>query len=248
MRRDAATNALVAPYLRIQGTENGVAEHRTGPWLLTFVDLTLQLLAFFVLINALSTFEASRVGPVLDSVDTSFRRTGQTPVVVPQDIAIAPVTAKDGDYLSPSQFKEQISGILARELAIEPVALPGPGTVFAVDMPVSGLFQRNGTVHPARAGFVGRIADALMRRPPGVRYEMEIILASANAPGRGDDTHLLSQAGAAAEQFLRAGTPADGISVAIARGEPEMLRLQFTIREVDIAAPTKSGPIGQGGG
>jgi hypothetical protein len=249
MRRDAATEALVAPYVHGQdGADDAGRPSHGGPWLLTFVDLTLQLLAFFVLLNALSNFDASRVGPVLESVDSHFKRNGDVVIATPVDIARQPVTAKDGDYIMPSQFKDHIAGIIAREFAVEAVLEQVASNVFAVDVPVRGLFDANGKVHPARAGFVGRIADALIRRPQGIRYEMEVILGSARAPGRGDDTLLLAQAGAAAEQFLLVGTPADALSVAIARRDPNMLRLEFTVRDTAIGGELDLLPAGDGAG
>jgi hypothetical protein len=210
-------------------------------WLLTFSDLVCLMLAFFVLLNAFSRQDTAKTGKVLQGLEKRFVSTAPVSSIGMLDEA---VSSRDGSTILPSQFRQHIGTIVARDLPVEQVQELDQGRRFALVVDRGSLFTLDGRLLPARQDVIDRIADALRRHPDGVSYELETRLASPQRPGLADESGRLVEAGHLAASLVASGAPAAAVSVAIEQGNPEKLRLIFNIRVTDEAPVRLDQPGG----
>ncbi|NQV83374.1 MAG: hypothetical protein HQ494_06090 [Rhodospirillales bacterium] len=195
---------------------------------IVFLSLFLLVLAFFILLVSISTFEDIKSKAVMQSLTstfTTFRKAGD----IPSDF-----TSKQGDVLGGQAFQEEITGIFATALQVAKVEVVQPGRLMRARMPASAVFLENtDRLNPNIIPFLDRIVAALSGRPPGIRFDMEFIVGAAVsvdgvlsvAPSQ-----ELSRAGHFAREALSRGAPPDSLSVALAPGQPDQVLIRFYVR------------------
>jgi hypothetical protein len=131
--------------------------------LVPLLTVELLLLAFFILLNAVSTLETDRTRSVLDSVRAAFGLS--TTQQVEQDL---------GDpEKSLAEVEQQIAS-LARAVGAAPA--PAQEDALWIDLPVDALFRPGeDRLNPAQAQFVERLTALLSQTPAGYAYEAAVL-------------------------------------------------------------------------
>lgn len=202
----------------------GEQHHEAGqdPNLVGLLSLQLLLLAFFILLSTISTFDESRVRSVLGSVQEAFSDvTGSSEH---DDVEM------QADSIVLSAIVDEVEGVVKTALQLDRVTRVGDGDI-AFDLPAESLFAA-GTAQstPGRADVLRRIVVALDRRPSGYRYELDILVGRAAAEaGAGDAVSLpalqIDRAGTLARALVDAGATPSGLSSGLLPGASDKLRV-----------------------
>jgi chemotaxis protein MotB len=173
--------------------------------MITFTDLVALMLAFFVLLFAMSRVEQTKWQGLVDSLATDLNALKQVETITPaleyhpEDEAVVP--GVDLDYLAP---------VLRQQIAAH--ALLASGTVrgmpdrLVVSLPAELLYQANGTTLAPRAREVGFALGGLLRN---LINRIEVVAHVAppdRAQGRHSDWQLaLARAALFTDMLTRAG-------------------------------------------
>lgn len=136
-------------------------------WLLSYADLVTLLFAFFTVLYASSTMDASRAKAVSDSVShafTSGEATGPRPVPVVAPVHVVPTAFE--------QWKERLTGTLATAIADGRVELTEDARGVVLSFPEQATFAAGSAdLAPAAASLIASIAAALVSIPNPIRVE-----------------------------------------------------------------------------
>lgn len=235
----------------------------TGP--LMFLSLFLLLLAFFILLNSISTPLETRSRDVLSSVAATF----QTETDPDQRAEILVSTI--GAFLEPEQVIDEVERLWLSEIPFVKIDYVTRGQHILVEFPVTQLFV--GT-EPALRGdrrdLISATAHVLSNRLQGQVVQMQGILfvrdmaevpdaPPRRAPGpEAGQTVDIDDPGAALVQssglegtelsFARAltltraltdgGAPPDSVAIGLREGNESRIRFRFFIRDADRARMT----------
>lgn len=214
------------------------------PNLVGLLSLQILMLAFFILLVSISSFDTPRVRSVLDSVQATF-----SDMPAPAD---SDGDTSRADAIALAAILEELEGVLATALELDRVERVGDGAV-QLDMPADALFVADSAqLEPGRADLLKRIVAALDRRPPGYRYDLQALVGAPAAPvAEGADAAApsmtaIDRAGALARALLEGGAMPSGIAGGVLPGAPGRLRL--VIELTDTPRPhglfAQSGPKG----
>ncbi len=195
------------------------------PTLIQVLSLYLLLLAFFVILYNISKVEQFKTSAVADSLNAAFADHGQTTAKPTR------LTSALGRIIADHAFQQRIGQLIANEIPLARITEIKPGSVFEARVPVEALFEHD-DVAPARLPWTRRLADALADSPPGMRYEVDLMIGTA-ADGDGAATHRalsLARAGRLAARLVAAGAPPGQVAAGLERGDPNWVRLLFYVR------------------
>jgi len=196
-----------------------------------FLSLFVLVLAFFIVLVSISTVEATKSKAVMQSLTSTFTE------IVPAGAEPSDFTAKEGEILGGSAFQEKITGLFSSAFQVAKVEIVKPGRLMQVEMPAGALFaDREARVRPAALPFLDRVVAALGARPPGLRFDMEFVMAA----GRPSDRMLpveqsleMARAGAFAREMLTRGAPPANLSIGLRPGERDAVAIRFYVRPSD---------------
>lgn len=209
-----------------------------------FLSLYLLLLAFFIVLNSLSTFETVRAGAVMESLSTTFQGQG-----VPG--AVSTFTGTEGSVVADARaFQREITDIFQTELPVAEIRVTEPGRSMEAEFRADALFD-DGAVEMRRPHWrlADRLAAALTSAPAGLAYEMEFrhgsdydsIRTRAGDSLAGADVLPAARGAAFARFMVGRGTPPRSLGVGIEAGRSDRVRLVF--RLID---PTVGQSAGEG--
>lgn len=209
-----------------------------------FLSLSLLLLAFFIVLNALSTTEAGRIHAVMGSLSRTF-----------SDGTLDRGTAFTGDTGSvvgaARPFETELAEMVATAVPAATVRQTAAGSLTEVTMRADALFEVSGpALRAPRRALLDRLVAALSAAPPGVALAMEFTLGtdydSSSGRRQGSDPDGLApvdlqraRAASMAEALLARGMPPAAFAVGLEHGLGEQARLRF--RVLDMAAPAGDG-------
>jgi flagellar motor protein MotB len=196
--------------------------------LVLFLPLFLLILAFFILLVAISTVEEVKSSAVMNSLTSTFSKT-QTNVNDPTEY-----TAKDGSPLSGHQFQEQLTNLFATTLQVAKVEIVRPGSFMRVAIPTETMFAQDVTeLRPVVIPIFDRIVATLSGRSPGIHFEMEFVLG-VDYTQAGElpigQTLAMSRASSVAEELAGRGVPPDAISIGLREGNLDTVTINFYVR------------------
>jgi len=215
--------------MTVPSAEPSVEDTRSGT-VVVFLSLFLLVLAFFIVLVAISTVEQGKSKAVLNSVSATF-----TPVD-PSALNRTDFTAKEGVVLAGQPFQERITGLFSTALQVARIEVVKPGRLMRAVLPQDAIFvDGEETVRDSLRPFMDRVAAALGARPPGMRFDMEFIIgtpdpASGLPTGRTLET---ARAGAFARAMVGRGAPPDSIAVGLAPVPSRDVTLRFYTRRQD---------------
>lgn len=240
-----------------------------------FLSLFLLLLAFFILLTAISTLEETKSRDVLSSLAATFKND-----IVPDNTAEILVSTL-GPVPEPEDVIEDLERLWLTAVPIAQVDALTRGRTLQISLPQTEVFVGGQpTVRADRADLLQATAYALAARLEGFSAQLhfsipvdaldDVVLtqSSLNGAAAQNDTDLVDPdtsdvATAEAEvyepeqlPFLRsarfagalvdAGAPPDGITVGVAERRTEKLRLRFEILDETRAHVTFTAAVESG--
>ncbi len=187
-----------------------------------FLSLALLLLAFFALLNSMSTIEESRSRRVVDSVAAAFSspfgsRSLKDAIEPVADVALA------------RRAFAEIAMVFRRSVELVEVAELHPGRLMQVSLPVDQVFVPQ-TAQIAAETLLDRMAAALAEPPDGIRLDLEASFEVASGAGRAANRLNIARAGALARALVNRGVAAERIVVGLGPGRASTMRLTFHLR------------------
>jgi hypothetical protein len=198
---------------------------------MVFLSLALLLLAFFALLNAISTIEDGRSRRVVDSVVATF----SDPFVFrASDEATEPVP----EIVFAERYFSDIARLFRRAVELIRVEVIDPGRVMQVNIAARRLFVADTSRIAARGKvLLSRVAAALTEAPPGVRLDLEVLLEGAADATATVDDRAIARAGAIARMLTAEGVSPDNVSIGLLARRGGKVRMVFHVR------PEAEGPL-----
>lgn len=199
-----------------------------------FLSLSLLLLAFFIVLNALSTTEDTRVQAVMGSLSRTFAD-GTLPEGTRFTGAVGPVVADS------KTFEAALTDLIASTVPAAEVRQDSVSGITEVTMRADALFDDFGTeLRAPRRSLLDRLVAALAIAPPGVAITMEFTLGtdydSSRTGGSGDGSgHVARQRGRAAamaEAMVKRGVSPKAFAVGLEAGLGDQVRMRFRMVEM----------------
>ncbi len=193
-----------------------------------FLGLFLLVLAFFILLVSISTFEQVKSDAVMDSLTSTFT------AVLPPTTDPVEFNAKDGDILAGEAFQQQITTTFSTAIQVEQVDVVQAGRLMRLQLRTNQLFVADAVeVREDVLPVVDRIIAVLSNRPPGLRQDMEIIIGSSTAEGGAlpvSETLEMQRVGSLAATFVSRGAPPDSVAIGLKQGNPLEISFWFWVR------------------
>ncbi len=239
----------------------------TGPIL--FLSLFLMLLAFFILLNSISSLRETKSRDVLSSVASTFQTRAD-----PSDSAEILISSL-GQVLEPDKVLEEVERLWLSDIPFVKVETVTQGRHLMVELPVIQLFVgAEPQIRGDRSALLSAVAHVLSNRIPGQVVVMQAILFVENladvpvqapmadsqpvqtgvldlanpeavlAPSAGlDGTQLaFERVGILARALIAGGTPPDNLEIGIRPGNESRIRFRFFIRDETLARMTFVAP------
>ena len=141
----------------------------TGP--IMFLSLFLLLLAFFILLNALSTYEETRSRKVIQSVASTFQTQVARRNV--REILISTL----GPVPQPEEVMAEVERLWITAIPLTEVTVLSEGRIMQFEMPAHDLFIGGQTdVREDRKDLIKASAQALAARLEGFTAEMQFVM------------------------------------------------------------------------
>ncbi len=198
-----------------------------------FLGLYLVLLAFFVFLTSISSFEATRSNAVIKSVVTTF----SSPDVIR---AMRPIEAEAELELEGQELQDNLVDLFGKQVPATRLETLTPGRVMEASFNAENSFSEdNRSVKPGLAALTRQIAAILRSRPGGGRFKIDIIVGAGTADGVDDETvgddrqMAIWRAGAIARALIAKGSPEGSVAAGIDDGVVGRLRLRFYVRAHD---------------
>lgn len=140
-----------------------------------FLSLFLLLLAFFILLNTLSTIEPGRSNRVLESVQRAF------PSAYRAELGDGILEGDPGQVIGEAT-RNSIGEIFRQVLPVARVTVEPDGNPIYVEAPVARVYaSRTGGLTPVGERLATRLAALLADPPAGSVLELDVLFAAAAA-------------------------------------------------------------------
>lgn len=192
------------------------------------LSLKLILLAFFILLTAMSEFEKERTRDVLKSVNAQFF--GNVKAVTGTERPDAATGALQGA----KSLKTQLKSLFEQTIPAVKVTESADGRVLRLEMNADKLFETGSTaLAPGRSALVRRIGRAL-REGPGAKqfYEMQFLHAYPGAAAIGGNSLAVLRGGAFVRRLTAQGIQPEQVSTGlwpVGADSPEMGKVSIAI-------------------
>lgn len=238
----------------------------TGP--LMFLSLFLLLLAFFILLNSISTLRETKSRDVLSSVAATFQSDADP------DTTAEILVSTLGPVLEPEEVLDEVERLWLSEVPFVQLDRVTNGRYMAVELPTIQLFVgAEARIRGDRRDLVNATAHVLSNRLPNQVVIMQAILfvddladvgisyqagaVDAANPNQTvdvadpdaqfvavpdvDGSELsFSRVGVLARALIDGGTPAENFEIGVREGNPSRVRFRFYVRDIDAVRMTLS--------
>lgn len=192
--------------------------NQTSSLVLT-LSIGLQLLAFFVVLNAGATPDVDRTRAVVASVQQSFN-----PSLAPPADAMTTGLAKAA---AQTALRTSISDAFSPVLDGRDMIVRADGDLMWVTAPAAAFFEPDTDKLRAVLPVLDRVVAALDAPTPGLRYELMVTIATP------DSDVAARQAGVMAEDLLRRGLKPAALSLGTLRAPTPTVTLTFIVLAED---------------
>lgn len=203
---------------------------------ITFLSLFLLLLAFFILLNALSTIEETKTREVLTSVAATFRS------VVDSKTEAQILVSDLGPTPEAYEVLSALEQLWVTSVPITRVDRLTGGQIMRLTLPVNELFLGGQSVLRAdRDALIDSTALVLGRKPGTTLTEAQIVFEVEARPEMLSETGsrlAADRAGKIAAAFVKFGSPEERLSVGLQDGDPKQMQIRFEIRDTARAQVT----------
>ncbi|MDX1401444.1 MAG: hypothetical protein R3245_05945 [Kiloniellales bacterium] len=193
-----------------------------GP-MLSLLSLKLLLLAFFILLNALSEIEALKVRAVLESVTKAF----DGRLIVEENAAIrrAALGPLDGSEIVISDLEKYFHSLLPAFSVDENLR----SRKLIVELPAGSFFAEDARrLHSGREVLFDRVADRLRSTQTG-ELDFEVALLHGGPQDAAKVDLRSRRVSILARELSRRGIPAHRIAIGFYPARTETLRLEFLV-------------------
>ena len=200
-------------------------------WLMSLLDLTGVMFAFFILLFSMSTFEEVKTSAVRASLNSAFAS------VLPPSTEATAFTSTTGRFLGSEEFQGTVTRLFTTALGVERIEVVQPGSIMRVTMSAESLFLPGSTtIREAYIPLVDRLITSLSGRPPGFHFDMEFVIGTQEEGGRllpVAQTLQMARAGAFVRDMLARGVPPDTIAIGVRKGNPDQIVMWFYVRSAN---------------
>ena len=194
------------------------------------LSLFLLLLAFFILLNAISTTTEVKSRAVIDSLISTF----QSRVEATQTAQI--FVSSLGTPPQPEELIGEMERLWVSELPVAEVNVLTKGRMMQMRLPANKVFPGGkALVRKDRRFLLENMASVIATQAPGYVNEIELLIGvdwrAGEALDVGPANLEVSRAIALVRTIVEAGAPAESISMGVREGDGRELRLRFHVRE-----------------
>lgn len=205
--------------------------------IVALLSLKILLLAFFILLNSLSTFEEERRAAVVESVREAFQG------LLPAEYSVSATPAGAGLLEGAEDTYEALKQLFSTNLELVEERNASGALILQVDLAVADLFVDEGVALRPDGDEILRVVAAVLgdQRRAGTAYQIDILYGIDGDSGdSGDSGEAVMRAGALARQLESLGLPAEHLSTGLMPGLRDRVRLHFTI-ETEAAPAASAG-------
>lgn len=205
------------------------AAPRQGATVALFLSLYLVLLAFFIMLVAISDGSSRKSRAILEGLNSQFAsrdaKTGETPSFA-SDL---------GRVVTPAEFLDTVTRVYEAAIPAARITVVVPGREMELRVHVDSLFEHDTeTLRPAQRRAFAEMVAALSAPPAGMRYAVEA------AFGVDDPERVLPvasdraqrRAAIVARAFAEEGAPPGSVTAALEPGDPLGARLVFRVEDL----------------
>lgn len=202
---------------------------------MSMLSIFLLLLAFFLMLNTLASFETTRTRAVLGSLHATFNIGNPSGREHEFGSFVGKVGAAD-------RLHRETTLLLRTLFGIDRYDIVRFGNVIVVDIDAAALFTGDARPAPALLVLTSGIARAALPPPPGVEINLEVTARRAVGPLADADEAALDiatrRAGALVRGFSRTGFEPYQLLAGLEPGNPRKLRVEFRVTD-EAFAPLK---------
>lgn len=203
-------------------------EEPKDPSVVLFVGLYLLLLAFFVLLNVISTLDAQRTKSVLDSLTATFRSDFGP-------LSARPVYSSDIEApLVSNRLMSDVEQLFENAMPISQVDILLHGNLLEVILVADEMFvPGQADVRPEYEGLFSRLHEIMLSGPASLRYDMGIVIDSPPISEKtlaAGQTLEMARVGGFARRMAAQGADPVYMYAGIDYSTPGRFRLLFHIR------------------
>jgi outer membrane protein OmpA-like peptidoglycan-associated protein len=197
-----------------------------------FLSLILLVLAFFIVMVSISSFDAKRSADVIGSVAGAFASDfPRTPDLVSKG-------AQRGDVVDGEDLEQSLKRLFATELAVAEFRSVIPGRLLEIEMAGDVLFHREqARLRLTRSRLLDRLVATVTMRPLGQRVDVQG-LVSTGTPDANDlptspSALAVRRAGAIGEGLTGRGLPRSRLAVGFWPGDHDRIVLVFSLSSAE---------------
>ncbi|HPF46260.1 MAG: flagellar motor protein MotB [Alphaproteobacteria bacterium] len=195
-----------------------------------FVSLYLIILAFFMVLNSISNQSQTKIKSATESVSRAFDNPFE------QNADFVDVTEEDATDLPPNdEFYEQLQGVFASLIGFEGKFPTQGGNTIKVEFKQSDIYDAESSeFRKDQDAFFFQLSRFLNSEGIGSIREIEYIIYTGNkfpeGPEYWKDISIL-RSGAIVSKLTEMGVRENQISIGVAPGEQDLLKISFFIRD-----------------
>lgn len=191
------------------------------------VALYLVLLAFFILLNAISKKDTTRSQKVVDSLQDTFTRP------VTQEIEAPEWLEEPGLDAVVQDFFDELEAALSVLAPLEKLEIIRRLDSITVRLPTGQLFvEEQVALRPAQALAIERFSGIILRWKDTIRLEIEMLIGTRSLQTDGPAMALaISRSGTLARALLSNGIAASHINPGLDPAMQGMTEITFVVRE-----------------
>lgn len=189
--------------------------------------LFIMLLSFFIILNALSSFEETKSKPVLNSVALAFSTKPVEENLQPNVVESPMEAANEGDTLDKleSLFNAHITGVDTRKNRL--------GTIMRTRMTIDAFQTALTTPASASGSFMPTLTSLLQTKDTETVYRMDMIINISESPAKAigktpeDLKQNLQKAAFFSKRLEDSGVPRKLLSSGLGRGDAGYIDIYF---------------------
>jgi hypothetical protein len=191
-----------------------------------FLGLYLVLIAFFIMLTAMSTFQPARTADALASLKSVFP--SALSFGVPEEHQTSLFVEARRSYA------DRVGRLLAASLPEALVDRPGRGDQIEARVALASLFKAS-SADPVAAADKALAGLALVLAQPGEAgvFSVECLLPAPGARGSEAERLALARASSLARRLIQLGAPPASVAVGLDAKPGEQVRLLFYVRPAD---------------
>ncbi len=215
-----------------QGSENDLEYYSDtskagGSYLL--LSLFILLLAFFIIINAISTRTEVKSLAVMDSLHSTFRTTGQSARTAETPLSRLGATPE------PEELVEEMRRLWVTEVPVAEIEDFTDGQTMRLRLPANMIFPGGrALIRKDRRRLLIDVAQVLAVEAPDFSNELELLVGTDWRVGKELDLEAnnleIARAVEFAEELIANGAPRETVSIGIREGDRKELEFRFFVR------------------